>query len=235
MGRAKDILLIITIISLKNNIIANPIIPFIILEVRATDQFRGDSDVLQKIMAGDETAFRIFYDKNFDRIAKYTFKICKSESVTEEIVQDVFLKLWSNRLSIGHVRDIEAYLFSIARNKTIDFLRRLAKETAIIQTLSTQLTEVQNVVDEKLNQDSLLILIEGALSGLSAQKRKIFEMSKIQGFNHDEIAETLHLSKSTVKNHLSETLKSVKKNILNSPGSDLLVLLYYLEIIYSKK
>ena len=201
----------------------------------ANSQSYSDSHVLQRIVAGDEVAFRLLYENSFDRIAKFTFKMCKSETVTEEIVQDVFLKLWSNRENIGHVNDIEAYLFSIARNKTIDFLRRLAKETNIIQTLSTQQTEIHNVVDEKLNEDSLLILIEGALSGLSRQKRKIFEMSKIQGFSHDEIAETLHLSKSTVKNHLSETLKYLKKYILSNPGNDLLLVMFYLEMFYLKK
>ena len=201
----------------------------------ANSQSYSDSHVLQRIVAGDETAFRALYENNFDRIAKFTFKMCKSEAVTEEIVQDVFLKLWSNRENIGHVNDIEAYLFSIARNKTIDFLRRLAKETNIIHTLSIQQTEIHNVVDEKLNEDSLLMLIEGALSCLSPQKRKIFEMSKIQGFSHDEIAETLQLSKSTVKNHLSETLKYLKKYILSNPGNDLLLVMFYLEAFYLKK
>ena len=201
----------------------------------ANSQSYSDSHVLQRIVAGDETAFRALYENNFDRIAKFTFKMCKSEAVTEEIVQDVFLKLWSNRENIGHVNDIEAYLFSIARNKTIDFLRRLAKETNIIHTLSIQQTEIHNVVDEKLNEDSLLILIEGALSCLSPQKRKIFEMSKIQGFSHDEIAETLQLSKSTVKNHLSETLKYLKKYILSNPGNDLLLVMFYIEAFYLKK
>jgi len=203
--------------------------------VSANSQSYSDSHVLQRIVAGDENAFRALYENNFDRIAKFTFKMCKSEAVTEEIVQDVFLKLWSNRENIGHVNDIEAYLFSIARNKTIDFLRRLAKETNIIHTLSIQQTEIHNVVDEKLNEDSLLILIEGALSCLSPQKRKIFEMSKIQGFSHDEIAETLQLSKSTVKNHLSETLKYLKKYILSNPGNDLLLVMFYIEAFYLKK
>jgi len=203
--------------------------------VSANSQSYSDSHVLQRIVAGDEIAFRALYENNFDRIAKFTFKMCKSEAVTEEIVQDVFLKLWSNRENIGHVNDIEAYLFSIARNKTIDFLRRLAKETNIIHTLSIQQTEIHNVVDEKLNEDSLLMLIEGALSCLSPQKRKIFEMSKIQGFSHDEIAETLQLSKSTVKNHLSETLKYLKKYILSNPGNDLLLVMFYIEAFYLKK
>ncbi|SDE58765.1 RNA polymerase sigma-70 factor, ECF subfamily [Mucilaginibacter pineti] len=197
----------------------------------ATNYNDSDNGILQRIVAGDELAFQLLYQKNFDRVAKYTFKICKSEAVTEEIVQDVFLKLWLNRTAIGHVKNIEAYLFSIARNKTIDFLRRLALETNIIQTLSTQLTEVHNIVDEKLNADSLLLIVNEALRGLSVQKQQIFELSKIQGFSHDEISEKLQLSKSTVKNHLSETLKHLKKYIFNNPKKGILIVLYLFKAV----
>jgi RNA polymerase sigma-70 factor (family 1) len=196
--------------------------------VPETNHFDNDNDILQRIAGGDELAFQIIYKRNFDRIAKFTYKICKSDTVTEEIVQEVFCKLWLNRTAITHVNNIEAYLFSIARNKTIDFLRRLAMETKIIQNLSTQLTELENAVDEKLNADALLILINEALSGLSVQKRQIFELSKIQGFSHDEISEQLQLSKSTVKNHLSETLRHLKKYMLNNPKNGALICLYLL-------
>lgn len=184
---------------------------------------------------GDEFAFRILYDKNFKQIAKFTYKICKSETVTEEIVQDVFCKLWSNRAALGHVNNIEAYLYSIARNKTIDFLRRLALETSIINNLSTQLTEADNAVDEKLDADSLLSMINDALSGLSVQKRQIFELSKIQGLNHDMVAEKMQLSKSTVKNHLSETLKHLKKYILQHPENGALMCLLLIRTFWSEK
>ncbi len=200
----------------------------------ATTQFDTDSVILERIVAGDELAFKVFYDQNFVRIAKFTFKMCKSESITEEIVQDVFLKLWLNRDALADVTHIQGYLFSMARNKTIDFLRKLAKETHIIETLSTQLTESHYAIDDKLDEDSLLLLINDALNGLCIQKRKIFEMSKIQGFSHDEIAETLHLSKSTIKNHLSETLKHLKKYIINNPRNGFFIIIYYLQAIYFK-
>lgn len=198
-------------------------------------KFDSSSDMLNKIIAGDESAFRNFYEENFDRVAKYTFKICKSEIVTEEIVQEVFYKVWTCRSTLLHVNNIEAYVFSIAKNKTIDFLRRLAKETVIISELSNQLTELDNVINEKLDADSLKQEIELALNSLSDQKRRIFEMSKIQGYSHHEIAESLQLSKSTVKNHLSETLKHLKKQIINNPNKNILLLLFYIGHIWLKK
>jgi RNA polymerase sigma-70 factor (family 1) len=202
--------------------------------VPATNHFDSEIDILNRVAAGDEQAFQILYKKNFDRISRFTYKICKSDTVTEEIVQDVFFKVWSNRTALGHVNNIEAYLFSIARNKTIDFLRRLSLETSIINNLSTQLAEADNTIDEKLDADALLSLIKEALSGLSAQKRQIFELSKIQGLSHDEVAEQMQLSKSTVKNHLSETLKYLKKNILNNHAYGALIYLYLLRAFLEK-
>ncbi|GAA4314118.1 RNA polymerase sigma-70 factor [Mucilaginibacter gynuensis] len=198
----------------------------------ATNHFESENGILQKIAAGDELAFQILYNKNFDRIARFTYKICKSDMVTEEIVQDVFCKVWQNRHDLAHVNNIEAYLFSIARNKTIDFLRRLAIETSIIQNLRMQIDEAQNSVEEQLDADSLMAVINEALSSLSVQKQQIFELSKLQGLSHDEIAEKMHLSKSTVKNHLSETLKHLKKYILNNPKNSTLISLYLIMAAY---
>lgn len=227
--------LLLSFHSFKMIILYNQFLPPYSSNVSATNYFESDSDILKRIAMDDEHAFQILYDKNFDRIAKFTYKICKSDTVTEEIVQDVFCKLWLNRNAISHVNNIEAYLFSIARNKTIDFLRRLALETNIINNLSIQLTEADNAVNEKLDADSLLALINEALSGLSVQKRQIFELSKIQGFNHDEVAEKMQLSKSTVKNHLSETLKHLRKYILNHPEKGALICLFLLKTFNLEK
>lgn len=200
----------------------------------ATTQLNTESVMLKSIADGDEQAFKLLYNQNFSRIAKYTYKMCKSEAITEEIVQDVFLKLWLNRSALTEVQHIQAYLFSIARNKTIDFLRRLARETNIMETLITQQAVPRYLVDDKLNEDALLMLINQALNGLCVQKRKIFELSKLQGFSHDEIAEKLRLSKSTVKNHLSETLKYLKTHILHNPKNGFFLVLYCLGKILLK-
>lgn len=172
------------------------------------------------------------YDSYFNQLTAYIFKICKSDAITEEIVQEIFLKLWVNRGYLVDVEDPEAYIFSMARNKTIDHLRRLAKETQLINILSLQLQEHNNDVEEKLNAAVLRQLIEEALLPLSDQKKKIFRLSKQEGLSHDEIAEVMQLSKSTVKNHLSETLQHIREHISQQPNPEALLLLWALTSLF---
>lgn len=114
----------------------------------------------------------------------------------------------------------EAYIFSMARNKTIDYLRRLVRDTHFMALLTGQLLTDSNDTEEQLNAKDLRELIEEALSGLSEQKKRIFQLSKEEGLSHDQIAEVMHLSKSTVKNHLSETLRHIRGHLRQHPNSE---------------
>ncbi|MEQ7799665.1 RNA polymerase sigma-70 factor [Pedobacter sp. ASV1-7] len=190
-------------------------------------KLKNEDILLEEISKGNEIAFKTIYDNYFNKLSTYIYKLCKSKDATEEIVNDVFLKIWTSKSDLSIVYSFEAYLFTMARNKAIDYLRKLAKNTHLISELTDQIKNVHNDVEEKLDAEALRMLIDQALSQLSDQKKKIFKMSKEDGYSHDEIAANMQLSKSTVKNHLSETLKHLKKQI--DPESDkgllLLVLL----------
>ena len=184
--------------------------------------------LLKEVSKGNEKAFRILYDRYFDRLAAFIFKLCKCETVTEEIVQDIFLKLWINRHLLDQLDCPEAYIFSMARNSSIDYFRRLARETNLISALSAQLQIANNDIEDRLHAKELRRLIEEAVDQLSAQKKKIFKLSKDEGLSHNEIAEVMQLSKSTVKNHLSETLQYVREHLSQQPNSEASLLLLLL-------
>lgn len=176
--------------------------------------------LLKQISKGDEKAFRAFYDAYFNHLSAFIYKLCKSTEATEEIIQDVFVKLWVRRHSLSQMDSPEAYIFSMARNKTIDYLRRLVRDTHFMELLTGQLLTDSNDTEEQLNAKDLRELIEEALSGLSEQKKRIFQLSKEEGLSHDQIAEVMHLSKSTVKNHLSETLRHIRGHLRQHPNSE---------------
>jgi len=187
--------------------------------------------LFNKIATGDEMAFRTIYDAYFDRLAAYVFKMSKSEEISEEVVQDVFMKLWTNRTVLVNVEIPQAYLFSIARNKTIDHLRRLAKETNIIAILAENIQYHTNNAEQRFDVLELQALISTALAQLSPQKQKVFHLSRYEDRSHDEIAEELNLSKSTIKNHLSETMQYLRRNLKVAPNTETLLLLVLLDLI----
>ncbi|MBB6498382.1 RNA polymerase sigma factor [Pedobacter cryoconitis] len=187
--------------------------------------------LLNEISKGNEKSFRKLYDSYFHQVTAYVFKISKSDEVTVEIVQDVFLKLWQNREALTYVENIKGYIYSISRNRSIDYLRKLAKEVDLIKVLAAHHQQYDNNVDQKINANDLQLIIEQALYFLSDPKKKIFQMSKIDGMSHDEIAELMHLSKSTVKNHLSETLKYLRQYFKDRPEHEYLLILLVINLL----
>lgn len=176
---------------------------------------QNEKMLLALISKGDETAFRELYDQYFARVSSYIFTLTKSTFLTEDVIQEVFIKLWTTRSVLIHVESCEAYILSIAKYTTIDWLRKLSRQTNLIADLQHQVHENPHEADLKMNLDSLQHIINSALSQLSPEKQIVFKLSKVRGLSHDEIAHELHLSKSTVKNHLSETLRHIRKNILS--------------------
>jgi len=188
--------------------------------------------LLKQISKGDEKAFRALYDAYFNHLSAFIFKLCKSTETTEEIIQDVFVKLWVRRHTLSHMDSPEAYILSMARNKTIDHLRRLVKDSHLMELLTEQPQAGSNDIEERLNAKELRDLIEEALSGLSEQKKKIFHLSREEGLSHDQIAEAMHLSKSTVKNHLSETLRHIRGHLQQHSNSEATLVVFLLLSLY---
>jgi RNA polymerase sigma-70 factor (ECF subfamily) len=195
------------------------------------NQLHYEKKLFAQIAEEDENAFRELYNGYFQRLSLYIFKFCKSTNATEDVLQEVFMKLWSSRALLIQVEIPEAFILAVARNTTVDWLRKLSKQTTLIEDLKSQLQENDNDAENKMSVDSLESLIAAALQQLSPQKQKVFQLSKIVGLTHDEIAQELQLSKSTVKNHLSETLNYIKKQILPGISSKNVLFLMWLSSI----
>jgi RNA polymerase sigma-70 factor (ECF subfamily) len=172
--------------------------------------YNNEKVLFLQIAEGDEIAFRKIFDLYKTKLAVFIFRMTKSESCTEELVQDIFVKLWIKRSKLANVDNPRAYIFTIARNRTMDHLRKLATEAKLLNQVWQQISKVQNSTEEQLNAKESQELIHQALVQLSAQKQKIFQLSRYKGLNHEQIADHLSLSKSTVKNHIVETLRYIK-------------------------
>lgn len=163
-----------------------------------------------QVAEGDEIAFRGLFNIYIQRLSAFVFKLTKSDSTTTELVQDIFVKLWVNRSKLRDVENHQAYLFSIASNCTMDHLRKVAANARMKTRLWQQMAVSENNTDESLIAKESEELINAAVVQLSPQKQKIFTLSRNEGLNHEQIAHHLQLSKSTVKNHIVETLRHIR-------------------------
>jgi RNA polymerase sigma-70 factor (ECF subfamily) len=188
-------------------------------------QATTDTQLLQRLRRGDESAFRQLYDLHSRPVAAFIYQLTHSAVDAEDILQDTFLKLWTSRDQLPAIENFGNYIFIIARNKTVDHLRKVARRQQLVDQVWANISEVADALDLQLDARESQQLIANALAQLSDQKQTIFRLSRVEGLSHDDIAAQLGLSKSRVKNLQVETLKHIRI-FLSRYGGPLGVLLF---------
>jgi RNA polymerase sigma-70 factor, ECF subfamily len=164
-----------------------------------------------RIKRGDEQAFELLYRKFFARLCAFTNKFLNDPEVAQEIVQDVFTKIWECREDIDPEDSIKSYIFKIAQNLSINNLRRKKVESRYIEIYKLVYVEkLEPSVFESLLAKELDENIIKSISHLPLQCRKIFELSRSEGLKYKEIAETLNISIKTVEAQMSKAFRVLR-------------------------
>ena len=174
------------------------------------------NDLASRLRNDDINAFNTLYWEFHAAVYANALKLIKDPPIAEDIVQEVFVTVWSKRHTIDPEQDIAGWLFVISHHKTIDQLKRKLKQALAQKELSI-FTEDHSIIVNRDLKEEQLNAIEEAMDQLSPQKRKVFELCKVQGRTYKKAAEELHISKYTVKEYLSDALVSIKKYIGEHP------------------
>ena len=170
-------------------------------------------ELIQQFIDGNEEAFEKLYTQYKPVLCKFIQTFINDSALTDDIVQEVFVAVWLNRNNIDPDQSFSSYLMTSARNKIYDFFKETAKNRQMIEQRWLNLSEAGNGTEEALVSLELDELVDSALKQLSSRKRVIFELAKLKGKSHSEIAEQLGISKNTVKNHMVDSLKYLKEVI----------------------
>jgi len=170
-------------------------------------------ELIQQFIDGNEEAFEKLYTQYKPVLCKFIQTFINDSALTDDIVQEVFVAVWLNRNNIDPDQSFSSYLMTSARNKIYDFFKETAKNRQMIEQRWLNFSEAGNGTEEALVSLELDELVDSALKQLSSRKRVIFELAKLKGKSHSEIAEQLGISKNTVKNHMVDSLKYLKEVI----------------------
>ncbi|SDC98191.1 RNA polymerase sigma factor [Niabella drilacis] len=167
--------------------------------------------LLGRIVSGDERAFRQLYNRYHQQIYAIGYYLSRSQTIAEDIVQDVFLKIWDKRAELREVRQFEGWLKIIVKNHTLNVLEKAAKErlTRKVQQEQERAALAETLLAPKLEQKEINHLIQKAIDRLPPQQKKAYLLSRQEGFKVAEIAEIMDLSIYTVKNHLKVATASI--------------------------
>lgn len=181
--------------------------------------------LIQQMINNDELAFKIIFDRYKNKLYNYSLGLTKSEEQAEEIVHDVFLKVWLNREKINPDLSFNAFLYKITKNASINFIKKAAFDNALKKRLRNYFDKIHNETENAIISADYDHIFKKAIENLPPQQKLVFRMSRVDGKTHAEIADTLNLSKGTVRNYMMLAIASVKR-FLNVYGEMLFVLFY---------
>lgn len=175
------------------------------------DEIKYEESKLISLLGQDsEYAFQLLYDRHRKRIYQTALRYLKSPILAQEVVQDVFLKLWFNRKNLKPDQPLEAWLYSLTKNNLINRLKKIANEWKALKDLGFISERSINNIENNLQESQYNELLQTAIGQLSEQQQKVFKLARHEQLTYLEIGEKLQISPLTVKTHMSRALESIK-------------------------
>ena len=195
-----------------------------------------DDVLLANIAKGDESAFAKLVHALYKRLFPFTASLVKSEAEADDILQEVFLKIWTHRQSFTTIENPAGWIFKITANTASNHLRSKLRHEQRIQQASMQMSILEDM-EEKIDARFVQSAVNEAVEHLPLKRKMVFLLSKRDGLSRKEIAEYLHVSENTVRNQLSEAIKFIQNYLkeYKNPIIPLALILQYCYYFFDKQ
>lgn len=180
------------------------------------DQIIYDEDVmLDKIREGDKQTYRLLFENYYKVLILYATSLTKNEPKAEDLVQNVFINLWTKRDTLEIRSSINSYLYKSVYNLFINDYRKELRNDNVLDKIHYEVLQ-QTIEEEENSIKSKLDWVNKEIDSLPPKSKEIFVMNKRRGLSYKEIASILDISENTVDSHISRALKQIRKNIPKS-------------------
>ena len=169
-----------------------------------------DKQLLEQIAGGDVRALGILYVLYAGRIRNFAFSMLQNSSEAEDITQDMFLKIWNSRKALREVDSLKSYLFSMAHNAVLNFIKRKGVRDRY-QKATVGVSTEQYEPSFQMDTFELLKSIDEALEDMSVLRKTIFRLNRYEHKTYQEIADALMIGPKTVQYHISCALAELRK------------------------
>lgn len=172
-----------------------------------------DKDIflIQKLGENDMTAMEFLYVKYAPQVKSFVYAFLKNEADTEDLVHDIFLKIWEERNRISRVVSFKSYLYSMTKNMVYNKLKKSGVHTRFVD--ATSANQANQDPEKKIITRDLLQHIHKEMGKLPKQQRDIYEMNREEDLTYNEISDKLGISPKTVQYHIGKVLIKLKKTI----------------------
>ena len=181
------------------------------------------------LFRSDILAFDRVYELYSHKLFSFVFRILKNEAEADDIVQEVFVKIWESRHKLEDYRLLNSYIFTIAYNNSIDLIRKKINNTKYLEHLKNSATiNFSPTIISQIEFNELNNQAEKLIANLPERQKQVYLLHREAGLTYPEIAEKLGISKNTVENHMVKALKYLRQNMDNSLPINLLFVSLFL-------
>jgi RNA polymerase sigma-70 factor (family 1) len=184
--------------------------------------------LLFQLKVGEEKAFEQLYHLYSLRLYGFLLKLVKDEEIAQDLLQDVFIKIWNKRETIDPEKTFRSYLFRIAENNVIDFFRKAACDKKLQSKLTAACTEIYSHIEETIYSREHTSMLNQAVNQLPPQCRLVFTLCKLEGKSYKEVSQILGISVATISNHLQKASRSIRQNAVLSDYIATLMFAYFI-------
>ena len=173
-------------------------------QMKRSVQQRGpyeEREQLTRLMAGCEAAFKMIYDHYTPELYFKLVKLTRSETHSQELLQEVFLTVWKNRCTIDTTKSFRSYLYCIVINKTFDFFRKVARNKKMLSHLTAS-PQVSDDTEPQVIRKEKAGLVHKAIEELPPKRKEVFKLCKLEGKSYEEISQRMGISTSTITDHI---------------------------------
>lgn len=184
------------------------------------NQSADEKELLLLVAAGDEQAFRKLVLDYSGLVFKFIYQHLEDRSLAEEIVQDIFVKLWLTRETLAHLHSFRSFLLVVSRNHVFNAIKKMVREKN--KEWEWQQEAKQPDEEDDHNQELLFLLMEEAVELLPPQQQKAWTLCRKMGLKYEQAAAEMKVSKDAIKKYLQYANASIKKYISNRLTIDLI-------------
>ena len=181
---------------------------------------KQDKELVTLLKEGSQQAFRELYIRYKDRLTNFCKRTLRDDFRAEDIVHDVFFQILQTHDTLNPELSFCGYLQTIAQNRILDEFKRFDVHLRYAQYTVMHGNELTNQTENQIIGNDYANLLNELIEGLTPKQKEIFRLSRIQGLTYKEIAELLHVSLPTVKEHASLALKKIKKQLTEYTSID---------------
>ncbi|MEP7376049.1 MAG: RNA polymerase sigma-70 factor [Chitinophagaceae bacterium] len=184
-----------------------------------------EKELFVRIAGGDEAAFRTIFHHYNKLLLPFMIKLTGSITGAEEVLQEVFIRIWLHREKLHTIESPKAWIVRIASNLSLNYLRKIDADNRLFERFHSQPAGQASTTEQNFDAKEITGFIHQAVENLSPQCRQVYKLSREQGMTIPEIAEAMKASPNTVKNQLIKALKEIREHIKKAIGAILFALL----------